>query len=132
MTPCAQIEDARERLNRSREIARAIEASLATETARKRGLVEVFLSRGLPPPPPPPSVEASASADASEETLARENEGGDDIDDEKDTNADEETIEGLKRALASSQARARVSLAKARRARAHADVLDAALDAAER
>ena len=66
MTPCAQIEDARERLNRSREIARAIEASLATETARKRGLVEVFLSRGLTPPPPPPN-EASASADASEE-----------------------------------------------------------------
>ena len=117
MTPCAQIEDARERLNRSREIARAIEASLATETARKRGLVEVFLSRGLALPPPP-SIEASASADASEETLARENEGGDDIDDEKDANADEETIEGLKRALASSQARA------------HADVLDVALDAA--
>ena len=131
MTPCAQIEDARERLNRSREIARAIEASLATETARKRGLVEVFLSRGLPLPPPPPR-EASASADASEETLARENEGGDDIDDEKDANADEETIEGLKRALVSSQARARVSLAKVRHARAHADVLDAALDAAER
>ena len=108
MTPCAQIEDARERLNRSREIARAIEASLATETARKRGLVEVFLSRGLPLPPPPPR-EASASADASEETLARENEGGDDIDDEKDANADEETIEGLKRALASSQARAPTS-----------------------
>ena len=106
MTPYAQIEDARERLNRSREIARAIEASLATETARKRGLVEVFLSRGLTLPPPPPN-EASASADASEETLARENEGGDDIDDEKDANADEETIEGLKRALASSQARAR-------------------------
>lgn len=118
-------------MNRSREIARAIEASLATETARKRGLVEVFLSRGLTPPPPPPN-EASASVDASEETLARENEGGDDIDDEKDANADEETIEGLKRALASSQARARVSLAKARRARARADVLDAALDAAER
>ena len=131
MTPCAQIEDARERLNRSRGIARAIEASLATETARKRGLVEVFLSRGLPLPPPPPR-EASASADASEETLARENEGGGDIDDEKDANGDEETIEGLKRALASSQARARVSLAKARRARARADVLDAALDAAER
>ncbi len=131
MTPCAQIEDARERLNRSREIARAIEASLATETARKRGLVEVFLSRGLTPPPPPPN-EASASVDASEETLARENEGGGDIDDEKDANGDEETIEGLKRALASSQARARVSLAKARRARARADVLDAALDAAER
>ena len=52
--------------------------------------------------------------------MARENEGGGDIDDEKDANADEETIEGLKRALASSQARAR------------ADVLDAALDAAER
>ncbi len=93
-------------MNRSREIARAIEASLATETARKRGLVEVFLSRGLPPPPPPPN-EASASVDASEETLARENEGGGDIDDEKDANGDEETIEGLKRALASSQARAR-------------------------
>ena len=106
-------------MNRSREIARAIEASLATETARKRGLVEVFLSRGLTPPPPPPN-EASASVDASEETLARENEGGGDIDDEKDANGDEETIEGLKRALASSQARAR------------ADVLDAALDAAER
>ena len=130
-------------MNRSREIARAIEASLATETARKRGLVEVFLSRGLTPPPPPPN-EASASVDASEETLARENEGGGDIDDEKDANGDEETIEGLKRALASSQARARgslaqarrgrarVSLAKARRARARADVLDAALDAAER
>ena len=132
MTPCAQIEDARERLNRSREIARAIEASLATETVRKRGLVEVFLSRGLTLPPPPPN-EASASVDASEETLARENEGGGDIDDEKAfANGDEETIEGLKRALASSQARARVSLAKARRARAHADVLDAALDAAER
>ena len=94
-------------MNRSREIARAIEASLATETARKRGLVEVFLSRGLTPPPPPPN-EASASVDASEETLARENEGGGDIDDEKDANGDEETIEGLKRALASSQARARV------------------------
>ena len=119
-------------MNRSREIARAIEASLATETARKRGLVEVFLSRGLTPPPPPPN-EASASVDASEETLARENEGGGDIDDEKAfANGDEETIEGLKRALASSQARARVSLAKARRARARADVLDAPLDAAER
>ena len=39
--------------------------------------------------------------------MARENEGGGDIDDEKDANGDEETIEGLKRALASSQARAR-------------------------
>ena len=121
------MEDARARLARSREIARTIETSLRAETARKRGLVEVFLSRGLALPPPPPS-EASASADASEEALAREEEndgGGGGADAE-----DEGTIEGLKRALASSQARARVSLARARRTRAYADVLDAALNAA--
>ena len=121
MTRRAQIEDARERLNRSREIARAIEASLATETARKRGLVEVFPREGCDASPRaacPPNG-ASASVDASEETLARENEGGGDIDDEKDANGDEETIEGLKRALASSHgARARVASQGETRARA--------------
>lgn len=128
------MEDARGRLARSREIARTIETSLKAETARKRGLVEVFLSRGLSLPPPPPS-EASASADASEEALARaraegeENCGGGAGDADAE-DADEGTIEGLKRALASSQARARVSLARARRTRAYADVLDAALNAA--
>jgi hypothetical protein len=122
-----QVEDARARLARSREIARTIETSLQAETVRKRGLVEVFLSRGLALPPPPPS-EASASADASEEALAREEEnGGGGVSGDSE---DEGTIEGLKRALASSQARARVSLARARRTRAYADVLDAALNAA--
>lgn len=123
------MEDARARLARSREIARTIETSLQAETVRKRGLVEVFLSRGLALPPPPPS-EASASADASEEALAREEENGGGGPGVGGDAEDEGTIEGLKRALASSQARARVSLARARRTRAYADVLDAALNAA--
>jgi len=112
-----QLEQARERLDRSREISVTIEASLRAETARKRALVEVFVRDGVARPPAPAEDARSAAVDASM---------GLDVDVE---DGDLNDLEACKAALARSQARARVSLARARRARAHNEALEAALAA---
>lgn len=110
-----QLAQARERLDRSREISATIEASLRAETTRKRALVEVFVREDVAMPPAPTEDARSAAVDASI---------GVDLDVE-DGNLDD--LEECKAALARSQARARVSLARARRARAHNETLEAAL-----
>lgn len=114
------MDDARERLERSRAIARDIEAILETEKTRKRDLVGKFLSLGAVIPPAP-APEASAAVDASSLTVNASTTASLDIDESS-------SLEDVKRALALSQATARTKLAEARRARRHNDDMVAALD----
>ena len=118
--PRAQMDEARERLERSRSIARDIEASLEIEKTRKRDLVETFLRVGAVIPPAP-APEASAAVDASSLTVNASMSTSMDIDASS-------SLEDVKRALALSQATARTKLAEARRARQHNDDMVAALD----
>lgn len=118
--PRVQMDDARERLERSRAIARDIEAILETEKTRKRDLVGKFLSLGAVIPPAP-APEASAAVDASSLTVNASTTASLDIDESS-------SLEDVKRALALSQATARTKLAEARRARRHNDDMVAALD----
>ena len=96
-------------MTRSREIAAEIRASLERELARARTLAEACARSGTPPPDAPATDDASATTDASREALDASASEADD---------DESTLEGARRALARSQARARIELAEARRARA--------------
>ena len=105
-------------MTRSREIAAEIRASLERELARARTLAEACARSGTPPPDAPATDDASATTDASREALDASASEADD---------DESTLEGARRALARSQARARIELAEARRARARAAAMAAAL-----
>lgn len=112
-----QAEETRARLARSREIGDEIRATLERELARKRTLLEACVRAGTRAPAPARDA-ASASTDASRDALeASAAEADDDV----------STLEGARRALARSQARARIELADARRARAHADAMADAL-----
>jgi hypothetical protein len=113
-----QADETRAKLTRSREIAAEIRASLERELARARTLAEACARSGTPPPDAPATDDASATTDASREALDASASEADD---------DESTLEGARRALARSQARARIELAEARRARARADAMADAL-----
>ena len=119
------MDEARERLERSRAIARDIEASLEIEKTRKRDLVGKFLSLGAVSPPAP-APEASAAVDASSLTVNSSAAASASLDID-----DSSSLEDVKRALALSQAAARTKLAEARRARRHNDDMIAALDTLE-
>ena len=111
-----QIEDARARYARSQEIRNNVSAALDAETARRRALVEKFIALGRAVPPAP-EVDASAGRDASV------------IDDSALNITDASSVDDVKKALAASQALARVKLHEAKVARAHCDVMEAALAA---
>ena len=92
-------------------------AALDVELARKRALLEKFIALGRAAPPPP-EVDASAGHDASV------------IDTDALDITDASSVDDVKKALAGSQALARVKLHQAKVARAHCDVMEAALAAA--
>jgi len=124
------LDETLERLEASERVAASVDAALAQESARKRALLSAFLERGETPPAPESADDETPTGNVSDNLAKASAEtSGAPLETRLDTASDEDAIAVAKNRLAETQASSRRKLAAAKRARAHNEVMLAALDA---
>lgn len=123
------LDETLERLEASERVAASVDAALAQESARKRALLSAFLERGETPPAPESADDETPTGNVSDNLAKASAETSAPLETRLDTASDEDAIAVAKNRLAETQASSRRKLAAAKRARAHNEVMLAALDA---
>ena len=122
------LDETLERLEASERVAASVDAALAQESARKRALLSAFLERGETPPAPESADDETPTGNVSDNLAKASAESSAPLK-TLETASDEDAIAVAKNRLAETQASSRRKLAAAKRARAHNEVMLAALDA---
>lgn len=123
------LDETLERLEASERVAASVDAALAQESARKRALLSAFLERGETPPAPESADDETPTGNVSDNLAKASAETSAPLETRLETASDEDAIAVAKNRLAETQASSRRKLAAAKRARAHNEVMLAALDA---
>ena len=123
------LDETLERLEASERVAASVDAALAQESARKRALLSAFLERGETPPAPESADDETPTGNVSDNLAAKASAETSAPLKTLETASDEDAIAVAKNRLAETQASSRRKLAAAKRARAHNEVMLAALDA---